>query len=260
VYIDEILGGGALQVVGLTDPGRERSRNEDSFLVLTGPHLSLLAVADGMGGHAAGDVASSLAISVLERYWAGLDQSKPIPKAHFAGIVQNLVLEANRLIYSRAAADPSKLGMGTTLTVGLLGGRRLAIGHVGDSRAYLVLDKRLELLTEDHSLLEQMIQAGSVSPAEAEGHPQRHILTRALGTTPEVKVDLVERELPAHAALLLCTDGLTSLVRDDEILAVIHEHEDPKGAAAALIELANARGGSDNITVVYAAASGRQGS
>jgi PPM family protein phosphatase len=247
-----------LQIVGLTDLGRERSRNEDSFLALVGPHLSILAVADGMGGHVAGEVASKLAISVLERYWAELNQSEPIPEKHFAGIVQNLVLEANRLIYSEAATEPARLGMGTTLTVGLLGDSRLVIGHVGDSRAYLVLDNRLELLTEDHSLLEQMIQAGSVSPAEVDGHPQRHIITRALGTAPEVEVDLVEKELPDNAALLFCTDGLTSLVRDDEILAIILEQEAPERAAAALIDLANARGGLDNITVVYAAAIGRQ--
>lgn len=248
-----------MQAAGLSHPGRERPRNEDSFLVRTGTALSLFAVADGMGGHVAGDEASALAISVLERYWAELEQSDPPESDHFAGIVKKLMLEANELILARAAGDPSREGMGTTLTVGFLGGNRLVVGHVGDSRAYLIAGGGITLLTEDHSLLEEMIQAGRISPDEARDHPQRHILTRALGTGPAVQVDLVERILDEDSALLFCTDGLTTLVLEHEILDLVRRRPDPRQAAIALIDLANARGGFDNITVVLATGIGRQG-
>jgi protein phosphatase len=247
-----------LRTAGLTHPGRERSQNEDSYLVKTGEDLSILAVADGMGGHVAGEVASALAIGVFERYWNELDLKEPPPSGHFAEIIKNLIVKANNTILEAAARDSSKTGMGTTLTAGFLSGRSLTIGHVGDSRAYLISSEALTLLTEDHSLLEQLIQAGRISPEEAEGHPKRHILVRALGTSADLEIDLIERELNESEALLFCSDGLTSMVRDDEIYRVTREHPDPLLAAEALIKLANDRGGCDNITVVYATEIGRQ--
>lgn len=248
-----------MQLVGLTHQGRERSRNEDSYLARTAGGISLCAVADGMGGHVAGDVASALAVSVLERFWTGLDGSSPLARHQLSGIMQKLMLDANRLIFDKSAGNPEMQGMGTTLTVGLLSERDLVIGHVGDSRAYLIDGERIVLLTEDHSLIEQMIQQGSLSPAEARDHPQRHILTRALGIHHDVEVDVVETVAEEGSTLLLCTDGLTSLVGDEEILAKILEKQaEPEKAAQALVELANARGGYDNITVVLAAGIGRR--
>lgn len=247
-----------MQAVGLTHPGRERSRNEDSYLVKIGEGLSIFAVADGMGGHVAGDLASSLAIAVFERYWEERSGKEMPGSDRFAGIIKNLIEEANGSIFQEAEKDKSKKGMGTTLTVGFLSGGALTIGHIGDSRAYLVRDEALTLLTEDHSLLEQLIQAGRVSPGEAMGHPQRHILVRALGTSPDVQVDLIELNLEADAALLFCSDGLTSMLQEEEILQVILKHPQPHPAAEALIRLANKRGGFDNITVVYATGVGRQ--
>jgi protein phosphatase len=248
-----------LRAVGLTHRGRERSRNEDSYLVKTGEDLSILAVADGMGGHMAGDVASALAIGVFERYWAEVSRNRPPSPDRFAEIIENLIIKANNLILEEAARDSSKEGMGTTLTVGLLSGLSLVIGHIGDSRAYLVSKDALTMLTEDHSLLEQLIQAGRMSPEEAEGHPKRHILVRALGTSAEVKVDLIPVELNEGDALLFCSDGLTSMVPDEEIHRAALDHTDPLPAAQALIRLANERGGCDNITVVYATDIGRRG-
>jgi PPM family protein phosphatase len=251
-------GGVVLQVVGLSDLGRERSRNEDSFLVRTGSAFSLLAVADGMGGHVAGDVASTLAVSVLERCWDGLHQENPLPHNQISAIVKNMIAEANQSILNYSAGDAAKQGMGTTLTMGLISGLNLVIGHVGDSRAYLIEEGRIKLLTEDHSLLEQLIQQGSVSPEEVQGHPQRHILTRALGTASDVEIDLVETELKEGSALILCTDGLTTLLQDDEILDIIYARQDDPGLAVrSLINLANKRGGYDNITVVLATGIGR---
>lgn len=247
-----------MRAVGLTHTGRERSRNEDSYLVKTGGDLSILAVADGMGGHVAGDVASALAIGVFERYWDEVNPDRLPKPDRFAEIIEYLIIKANNLILEEAARDARKEGMGTTLTVGLLCGRNLVIGHIGDSRAYLVSKDALTPLTEDHSLLEQLIQAGRINPEEAVGHPKRHILIRALGTSADVKVDLIPVELDEEAALLFCSDGLTSMVRDEEIHQAVLKHSDPLPAAQALVRLANERGGCDNITVVYATDIGRQ--
>lgn len=247
-----------LQIVGLSDSGRGRYRNEDSFLACSSENLALLAVADGMGGHIAGDVASKLAISVLERGWNKISRENLVTAHQLFEIIKKMIGEANQAILSQSAADQSKQGMGTTLTAGMISGRNLVIGHVGDSRAYLIENEKITMLTEDHSLLEQMIQKGSLSPEDAQGHPQRHILTRALGTN-SAEIDLVEAVLEEGAILMLCTDGLTSLVQDGEILDIIlARQDDPASAAGYLVKLANERGGYDNITVVLAAFSGRQ--
>lgn len=246
-----------MKAAGLTDPGRERRRNEDCYLVRTGKEISIFAVADGMGGHVAGDVASRMAISVVGKIWDQISCS--VPAGGYRKIVEEIFFEANNLIWNDASLDPARQGMGTTLTMGLLHGANLVVGHVGDSRAYLITGGRIERLTCDHSLVEQLVQAGDIDPVEAQGHPQRHILTRALGSGPGVEVDLVERKLAGGEALLLCTDGLTSLVREEEMLDLAKGNlADPQQAVHKLVELANARGGSDNITVVLAANIGRR--
>ncbi len=245
-----------MKVVGLTHRGRERARNEDCFLVRSAHPCYLLAVADGMGGHAAGDRASSLAIASLERLWA-----ESVPQANGESrilLLRQMFNEANILLLQEAAADQDKQGMGTTLTAGLLYETHIVIGHVGDSRAYLVEEGFISLLTEDHSLVRQMVNAGTLSLEEAREHPQRHVLTRALGTAPDLEVDILEYDLAEGSTLLFCTDGLTSLVEDDEIAACIKMYSDTRQAAAELINLANARGGYDNITVVLATGIGRQ--
>ncbi len=250
-----------MQGIGLTHRGRERSRNEDRFLTLIRPEATLLAVADGMGGHVAGDLASTLAIETVERCWnelTGKIAGSGIGGRHIASIAENLIQEANQAIYSRACDDPTKRGMGTTLTVGLLTGLDLTIGHVGDSRGYLITNDQIELLTKDHSLVEKMIQEGLVSPEQALEHPRRHILTRAVGTNPRLKVDLIQLSLAEGSALLFCTDGLTSLVKDEEILQIYFDKKEPHRVASALIELANFRSGSDNITVVLLTDIGKQ--
>ncbi len=247
--------------IGLTHRGRERSRNEDRFLTLIEPQATLLAVADGMGGHVAGDLASTLAIETIERCWGDLSaeiSDGGTGRRHMASMVKKLIREANRVIYQQASDDQTKRGMGTTLTVGILAGLTLTIGHVGDSRGYLIEDGRISLLTEDHSLLEQMIQEGLVSPEQAVDHPRRHVLTRAVGTCPQLEVDLIQLDLTRGSALLLCTDGLTSLVKDEEILQIYNKEKDPYRVASSLIELANFRSGFDNITVVLLADIGKQ--
>ena len=246
---------------GITHLGRERSRNEDCYCIRVGKKGGLFAVADGMGGHLSGNIASSLAVGVIEKHWPDLEQrllTDGDRDEDITATVKHLIEEANCLIMSEALADSSHKGMGTTLSMGLLNGNSLTIGHVGDSRVYLIEGGRISLLTEDHSLIEQMIQDGVLNPEEAQDHPKRHILTRALGTSPVVEADLFQVDLPEGFALLFCTDGLTSLVQDKELLTLFLTHDDLQRAAVAMVDLANMRGGFDNITVVLATGMGRQ--
>ena len=225
------------RVGAATDVGKGRSGNEDSFLV--DPDHHLYAVADGMGGHRAGEVASATAIESLRgAYQAGaeLDQA---------------VGEANAAVFAKASANLDMRGMGTTLTaVALRDGHIALLGHVGDSRAYLMRDGGVTQVTDDHSLVEQLVREGRLSPEEALHHPQRAIITRALGVDPDVEVDTYRVDLRPGDRLLLCSDGLTNMVADDDIAAVLRRQPDSQRAAEMLVDMANEAGGDDNITVV----------
>ncbi len=217
---------------GATDPGRRRRRNEDSYVI----DPPLFAVADGMGGAQAGEVASKLAAGAVKS--RGAD-------------VESLIQEANRRVHQRSLEDPNTSGMGTTLTVAAVADGVVSIGHVGDSRAYLVRDGKLEQLTEDHSLVGELMRSGKLSPEEAESHPQRSMITRALGTDPDVDVDIFSVEPRPDDLFLLCSDGLTSMVDDREILRLVGEKRgDLQELVKALIKAANKGGGEDNITVI----------
>jgi serine/threonine protein phosphatase PrpC len=224
----------------ITDTGRRRRHNEDAYVC----EPPLFAVADGMGGAQAGELASSLAAAALRD-----DTSEREGGEHR---VDELIQEANRRVYQRQSQDAAASGMGTTMTVALVEDGRVAIGHVGDSRAYLIRDRRLEQLTEDHSLVAELVRSGKLSPEEAEGHPQRSVITRALGTDPDVDVDTFSVETKPGDLFLLCSDGLTSMVDDETILGEIERNRSDLGAAAkALVRAANKGGGEDNITVVF---------
>jgi protein phosphatase len=221
------------QSAALTDAGRRRRRNEDAYVC----EPPLFAVADGMGGAQAGEIASRLAATVLRG-------AKP-------GDPAELIQEANRQIYERASEDEAVSGMGTTMTVAVVQDGTIRIGHVGDSRAYLIREGRLEQLTEDHSLVAELVRSGKLSPEEAEVHPQRSVITRALGTEPEVDVDAFSVPAQAGDVFMLCSDGLTSMVPDGRILEVVgRQRADLKATAKALVDAANRGGGEDNITVV----------
>jgi serine/threonine protein phosphatase PrpC len=222
-----------------SDTGRRRRRNEDNYVV-TPP---LFAVADGMGGAQAGEVASRLAATALESGDSdGLDGLERIDA---------LIQEANRRIYDRASTDPSASGMGTTMTVALVEGMTVAIGHVGDSRAYLVRDEQMEQLTDDHSLVNELQKSGKLSAEEAQAHPQRSVITRAVGTDPDVDVDGFTIEAEEGDVFLICSDGLTDMVEDEEILELVHQNRDDLDKAVqALVAAANRGGGEDNITAV----------
>jgi serine/threonine protein phosphatase PrpC len=224
---------------GASDTGRKRRRNEDAYVIAP----PLFAVADGMGGAQAGEVASKLAKAALEDTDSGaLSGSER---------VTSLIQEANRRVYERSNADPAASGMGTTMTVALVEGDVVTFGHVGDSRAYLLRDGRMEQLTEDHSLVNELLKSGKLSPEEAETHPQRSVITRAVGTDPDVDVESFTVEAHAGDVFLICSDGLTDMVADEEILGVLdRHHDDLDRAAKALVSAANRGGGVDNITVV----------
>ena len=224
---------------GVSDTGRRRRRNEDSYVC----EPPLFAVADGMGGAQAGEVASRLAAAVLQEV-NGEQLSR--------GAIAELIQEANRRVFQRSNEDAAASGMGTTLTVALVeSSDTVAIGHVGDSRAYRVRDGRLEQLTEDHSLVGEMMRSGKLSAEEAEAHPQRSVITRALGTEPDVDVDTFTVETQPGDVFLLCSDGLTTMVPDGEILSLLDASGgDLERAARRLVEAANRSGGEDNITVV----------
>jgi protein phosphatase len=223
-----------------TDVGRVREGNEDAYLV--DDAMGLVAVADGMGGHRAGEVASATALEALR---AAITSGRPLRES---------IEDANDAVFTKSRTDQDLHGMGTTLTAGtLVAGGTLLVGHVGDSRAYLLRDGEMRQITEDHSLVEELVREGRLTADEAAVHPQRSIITRALGLDLAVEVDVYPVELAPGDRLLLCSDGLTGMVQPDDIAATLRRESDPSRAAAQLVDLANHAGGEDNITVVVVA-------
>ena len=225
-----------VRVGASTDVGRARERNEDAYL--SSPPL--YAVADGLGGHRGGDVASTLALRVLAE----------IAKPGMWGQLSEQIREANRAILEQARDDRALSGMGTTITAAFMDEDELHLAHVGDSRAYLLRSGELSPLTEDHTLVRRMVQEGKISPQEAEHHPQRNIVVRALGVDDPVEVDEITVAVQKGDRVLLCSDGLYSMVPDDRIQRTLESTPDPQEATAALVDQANDAGGLDNITVV----------
>jgi serine/threonine protein phosphatase PrpC len=223
-----------------TDTGKKRRRNEDAYVV----EPPLFAIADGMGGAQAGELASRLAVAALRE--DGGDAANGERRA------AELIQAANRRVYKRSSEDAAVSGMGTTLTVALVEDGTVAFGHVGDSRAYLIRSGSLEQLTEDHSLVAELVRSNKLSPEEAESHPQRSVITRALGTDPDVDVDTFSIEAQPDDLFMLCSDGLSSMVDDEVILRIVEEYRnDLQAAAKGLIRAANKAGGEDNITVIF---------
>jgi serine/threonine protein phosphatase PrpC len=233
-----------LVVGSATDVGLVRSNNQDQLLVSPG----LYAVADGMGGHAAGEVASSTAITALAAAFEATDQ-------HTASSLESAAKAANRAVWEQARTNRAMFGMGTTLVALAVvervdGTNGLTAAHIGDSRLYVYRDGELRQVTVDHSLVQELVDDGQISEAQAAVHPQRHVLTRALGVEPAIEVDIVELT-PRHGdRYLLCSDGLPREVSDDQIAAVLSRFSNPVEAANELVAVANLRGGNDNITVV----------
>ena len=228
------------RVAGITDTGRRRRQNEDAYVC----EPPLFAIADGMGGAQAGELASRVAAAAIEE--------TAVEASGEEGLVA-IVRTANARVFERALQDPAVAGMGTTATVALVDEEAgtIALAHVGDSRAYRYRDGALEQLTSDHSLVGEMVRSGRLTEDEAAVHPHRSVITRALGTEPEVEVDTSTIDVAPGDLLLLCSDGLSAMVRDDEIARVVGASGgDPTVAGEELVRAANAAGGDDNVTVV----------
>ncbi len=218
-----------------TDIGQVREGNEDSYLVVE----PLYAVADGMGGHRGGEVASSLALETVQ----GMFERRE-------GSLAEQVAGANRAVFDRSQSDRRVSGMGTTLTAAQVDGNRVHLVHVGDSRAYLLRGNELTQITEDHTLVHRMVMEGEISEEEAETHPHRSILTRALGVDQNIQVDEGDLDVGSGDRLLLCTDGLTGMVPEGQIREILLETRDPQEAVDKLVKVANRAGGIDNITAL----------
>lgn len=240
---------------GATDPGKKRTNNEDSFLVNDG--LRLYAVADGVGGSEAGEVASRIAVDSIAGSMPDLlgDKDRTPPMGSRSGDVPELaafryaVLLANRNIIEEAEKNTARTGMGTTLTALLVARKRAFLAHIGDSRAYRLRGGTLEQLTKDHSVVAEQVRSGLITAAQARTSPYRHVITRVLGTDREAAPDLMEQAVKPGDVFLLCSDGLTEMVDDREINRILAGSA-PRDAARKLIDAANVQGGADNITAV----------
>jgi len=232
-----------MEINARTEVGLVREQNEDSFLICS--DRGLLVVADGMGGHLAGEIASQMAVQVFN-HRIGVIDGFMNPR----DLLKNSALEANQEILRHANSHPGCEGMGTTLTAALVQHNRFFLVHVGDSRAYLIRPGMIRRITADHSVVEELLRWGAISEEEALHHPYRNILTRALGTEATVKLDLLEETFHHGDYLLLCTDGLTNLVTDQEIYDAVEGSLSLQMTLDKLIELALSRGGYDNVTVV----------
>jgi len=237
------------RVFGLTDVGRCREANEDEFLV--DETLGLYAVADGMGGHAAGEVASQLAIETLAEALRDSEWSRELDCEQARDRLADAVQLANEKICQTVSARNEWRGMGTTVVAMLICGERVVIGHVGDSRAYLLRGEDFRRLTGDHSWVAEQVRMGLLTDDDAHRHPMRNIVTRALGNRPEVVAEFTSEPCRPGDVFLLCSDGLNTMLTDNEIRQLLSDHAgDPETACRRLVEAANARGGEDNTTVI----------
>ena len=235
-----------MKTFSVTDAGVVREMNQDYYFssdTAVGNLPNLFIVADGMGGHKAGDYASRYTI---ERVVASVSRNtgeEPI------AIMKEAINKANELLVAESREDESKSGMGTTLVIGTIIGNKLFVANIGDSRLYVV-GQNMRQITRDHSLVDEMVRLGEINADEARVHPDKNIITRAVGTSDHVEADFFEVEITADDTILLCTDGLTNMVRDDEILDIIKKYDNAQAATMQLVKEASANGGRDNITVM----------
>jgi len=234
-----------MRVLSFSEKGCIRKNNEDSFLVL--PEQGLYAVADGMGGHRAGEVASSTALQELGKSIPQLVELEG--QALESGLTEAFI-QANRVVYESSTTESENAGMGTTLTVLLVLSKTVVIAHVGDSRAYLWRDEELTSLTVDHSLVGELVRLGQISPEEAEKHPQRHVLMRAVGADLEIEVDCRSISLQNGDVFLLCTDGFSNMISDQELVVEFLEPSSWEERFEKLRKLTLERGAPDNFTAL----------
>lgn len=236
-----------LKVGSLTDVGRVREINQDCLTA--DPERGLFIVADGMGGHLAGEKASMSAIETIGSLLTG-EAIDAALTGDLQDLLQEVIQAANRIIVQASMQDASMRGMGTTATLAVTTESGVYLGHIGDSRAYLMTAEAIEQVTEDHSVVAQLLRARAITPQEAQRHPYRNVITKCLGMQMEVEADTRLVSWNQGDRLLLCSDGLSGLVLDEEMLAVVNEFAEPQEACERLVAMANERGGYDNITVI----------
>lgn len=253
-----------LNVFGASDRGMVRAGNEDAQLV--DERIGLFVVADGMGGHKGGEVASRMAVDILHDYIVKVSSGSDSflgtvdPRAsREANLLASGIRLANRAIFEAAASNPAWQGMGTTIVAVLVRDNRAAIAHAGDSRLYLLRDGQLKQVTDDHSLVAEQVRQGLITAEEAAKSSRKNVITRALGQWEELEIDMQDLALLPGDRLLICSDGLSGMVSDPEIAALMKAYPAPDAACQALIEVANSYGGKDNITTVIIVAEQKKG-
>lgn len=230
-----------------TDVGRIRSGNEDNFFAEADERRGVFVVADGMGGHAAGEVASEMAVTIVSRHLLGLSSVRDTGASQ---LVSKSLQEANRAIFDRMLAESDKQGMGTTASVMVLSDHGYLIGQIGDSRVYLYRDGALVQITKDHSYVQEQVDAGLLTPEQARYHPYSNVITRCVGASDEVEADIYSGDVRVGDVFLLCSDGLTGMVDDRRLAQLLMARSGPGRIVDSLIAEANGRGGLDNITAI----------
>lgn len=236
-------------VSALSDVGLMRENNEDAMYVSVDDNLPLYIVADGMGGHNAGDVASNMAVDIIKDEFISSKGNLNSPRKIKKFIV-NTIEKANEIIYERSLNELDYEGMGTTVVLGYYFDNKIYIGHVGDSRAYILTDDSIKQITEDHTLVNELVKKGSITESQALHHPQRNYITQALGTSMEIKIDTDIVDFKRGDTLLLCSDGFYNMLDQRTILEAIRENTYLEDGLRALVNMANENGGKDNITVI----------
>lgn len=241
--------GDIMKVYGLSDTGLSRDNNQDSLFYSDLEDFPLFIVADGMGGHNEGKLASNIAVETIKGHFIDNKDSLKNERAIIENI-EDSVSQANKKIYFEALSSPECSGMGTTLTMAYIFENKVYISHIGDSRAYYIDDTGIIQVTEDDSLVNELIKNGSITEEEALNHPKRNIITKALGTSIDMDVDVHTLEYKVGDFMIICSDGLTNMVRENIIFDIIKKEEDIKIACRKLVDFANENGGLDNITLI----------
>lgn len=232
-----------MEYAALTDVGMRRHNNEDSYIVNVSGNDKIFIVADGMGGHNAGEIASLEACRITESFVLE-------GKGNIDDVLRDGVVKANRDIYVRSCENEAMKGMGTTIDVCVIDGNKLHIAHVGDSRVYIVNNESIRRVTRDHSIVGMMLEEGSITEEEARVHPQRNYITRAVGSSANIEVDIICEEIHSGEWVLMCTDGLTNMIEREVLHSVIKNSDSVDDAAEELVKRAKENGGDDNITVI----------
>lgn len=233
----------------ISDVGRSRENNQDAYYLPKDNALPLFIVADGMGGHKAGEVASTMALNIIEENFFK-NKEDLIGIENIKKLIKESIESANTKIYLKSLKNKKYEGMGTTVTLAYIYEDNILLGHVGDSRAYLIRDNSILQITEDHSFVNELLKTGSITIEEAKNHPKRNMITRAVGSSSIIEMDLIAKKFKSEDILILCSDGLFNMVKENEIYRIFDDEEDIQKACESLANLANNKGGMDNITIV----------